>query len=102
MRSSWPRSTTTCDANSGTHSHEVRVVLYGPTQVGKTTLILRLLGLSDETTKEAQRVLRGGRGHGKSATASVTRYRLTHHDAWSWSCGSDVIERAAQTRSGGG
>ena len=45
---------------------QVTVVVYGATQVGKTTLILDLLGLASNTRDEVARVLRGGQAVGKS------------------------------------
>jgi len=55
------------------------IVLYGKTQVGKTTLILRLLGLSGEHEERVGEILRGGRRDGESATAVPTRYYWSSH-----------------------
>ncbi len=59
-------------------NNEVYVVLYGKTQVGKTTLLLKLMGVHNDVAK----ILRGGRSQGKSATATATRYSLSHDNAW--------------------
>lgn len=64
------------------HDQQVTVAVYGPTQVGKTTLILDLLGLSTLTTDEVGRVLRGGQQAGKSATATAIRYGRSQDDSW--------------------
>ena len=60
----------------------ITVVVYGATQVGKTTLILDLLGLDTRTSEEVGMVLRGGQQLGKSATAMPIRYGRSPDDAW--------------------
>lgn len=75
----------------GGQGPEVNIALYGPTQVGKTTLILKMLGLADEATTRAHEILRGGRSDGKSATATAMRYRLTDNEHWSWRDGPDML-----------
>lgn len=57
---------------------EASVVLFGKTQVGKTTLLLKLMGVRDEVAK----LLRGGQGRGKSATATAIRYSESPDDLW--------------------
>lgn len=61
---------------------KITVVVYGATQVGKTTLILDLLGLGTLTTDEVGTVLRGGQQLGKSATAMPIRYGRSQDDGW--------------------
>lgn len=63
-------------------SEQVTVAVYGATQVGKTTLILELLGLSTLTSDEVCNVLRGGQQLGKSATAMPVRYGRSQDDSW--------------------
>jgi len=63
-------------------NEQVTVAVYGATQVGKTTLILDLLGLSTLTTDEVGSVLRGGQQLGKSATAMPIRYGRSLDDGW--------------------
>ncbi|MDT4797061.1 hypothetical protein FQZ97_296600 [compost metagenome] len=63
-------------------NEQVTVAVYGATQVGKTTLILDLLGLSTLTTDEVGSVLRGGQELGKSATAMPIRYGRSQDDSW--------------------
>lgn len=54
------------------HKEQVYVGVYGPTQVGKTTFILTLLGISPIYLNEIADKLRGGREKGKSATITCT------------------------------
>ncbi|MBB4615759.1 P-loop NTPase family protein [Novosphingobium taihuense] len=64
-------------------SPETVVLLFGPTQVGKTTLLLSLLGIADGLAFDAvQNVLRGGRQHGESSTATPMRYARSLDDHW--------------------
>ena len=64
-------------------SLEANVVLFGPTQVGKTTLLLTLLGVGEgDGFAVVQRVLRGGQEQGRSATATPTRYARSRDDLW--------------------
>ncbi|MCM3280386.1 hypothetical protein M3591_07540 [Exiguobacterium sp. MER 193] len=66
------------DAEGVTPNQE-KVVLsvYGPTQVGKTTLILNLLGVKEEAIDEISSFLRGKREIGQSATVTVTSYSVS-------------------------
>lgn len=66
------------DAEGVTPDQE-KVVLsvYGPTQVGKTTLILNLLGVKEEAIDEISSFLRGKREIGQSATVTVTSYSVS-------------------------
>jgi len=61
---------------------QVTIAVYGATQVGKTTLILDLLGLNASTEEQVAHVLRGGQALGKSATAVLIRYRRSQDDSW--------------------
>lgn len=63
-------------------SSQVTVVVYGSTQVGKTTLMLEMLGIDPMHVREVSDVLRGGRSVGKSATATATRYCRSQSDDW--------------------
>lgn len=66
-------------------SPEAMVVLFGPTQVGKTTLLLNLLGIADGIGFDAvQKVLRGNRQHGESSTATPMRYARSPDNYWRW------------------
>jgi hypothetical protein len=66
----------------GDAQREAYVVVFGKTQVGKTTLILDLMGLSSEGLSKASKVLRGGRTTGKSATATAMEYRQSDDAHW--------------------
>jgi GTPase SAR1 family protein len=53
---------------------ELTIAVYGPTQVGKTTVILSLLGLKQEMLGQLSKWLRGKRKLGESSTVTVMRY----------------------------
>jgi GTPase SAR1 family protein len=61
---------------------EAYVVVFGRTQVGKTTLLLDLMGVSPQHAVRVSKVLRGGREIGKSATATVMEYRRSPDNRW--------------------
>jgi GTPase SAR1 family protein len=63
-------------------SEVVTVVVYGATQVGKTTLILDVLGVKADSLARVSEVLRGGQALGKSSTASPIRYGRSPDDLW--------------------
>ncbi len=50
------------------------ILLYGETQMGKTSLTLHLIGIRHEKYKELDRLLRGEQGLGDSATPVATMY----------------------------
>jgi GTPase SAR1 family protein/uncharacterized coiled-coil protein SlyX len=61
------------------------VCVYGPSQVGKTTLILYLLGID---SPHIDKVLRGGRKTGQSSTASAVQYLQSPDNCWHLEFGS--------------
>ncbi len=62
-------------------SQVAQAMVVGATQSGKTTLLLRLLGVDDQgDAPAASKVLRGGRDDGYSATAFPIRYRWSDED----------------------
>lgn len=63
-------------------SEQVSIVVYGATQVGKTTLILDLLGVGSKSLPVVSDVLRGGQRLGKSSTASPIRYGRSMDALW--------------------
>lgn len=65
-----------------TRSDQITIVVYGSTQVGKTSLILKILGINDVHMAEVSKLLRGGREIGKSATIMPIRYRRSADDQW--------------------
>ena len=70
------------DATGARRNSEAKVVLFGPTQVGKTTLLLNLLGIRDDAAEDVGTVLRGGRVHGHSSTALPMRYLRSRDNQW--------------------
>jgi energy-coupling factor transporter ATP-binding protein EcfA2 len=71
---------------TGGDNGEAYVVVFGRTQVGKTTLLLDLMGVSPQEAGRVSDVLRGGRASGESATATAMEYRRSADDRWhiSW------------------
>jgi hypothetical protein len=75
-------------------------VMYGKTQAGKTTLILKLMGLSEDGVAKSVRgdptatqILRAGRIKGNSSTAIPTRYSWSRHpDRWEYSFDGESTE----------
>ena len=63
-------------------SAEAYVVIFGQTQVGKTTLLLDLIGIEAESMERVSQVLRGGRPEGQSATATAMEYRRAPDNRW--------------------
>lgn len=61
---------------------EPYVVIFGKTQVGKTTLLLDLMGIDPQQMAMLSLVLRGGREAGKSATATAMEYRRSTDQRW--------------------
>ena len=64
------------------HQEEAYVVVFGKTQVGKTTLLMDLMGVSPAAMERVSTVLRGGRAHGHSATATTMEYRRSKDGRW--------------------
>lgn len=67
---------------SGDENGEAYVVVFGTTQVGKTTLLLDLMGVAVHASARVAQVLRGGRDQGKSATATAMEYRRSPEEDW--------------------
>lgn len=64
------------------HAGEAMVVLFGRTQVGKTTLLLQLLGVADEFQERIGKLFRGGRDIGQSSTATAMQYQRSSDGVW--------------------
>lgn len=64
------------------HGAEASVVLFGRTQVGKTTLLLNILGVAEQHLRHVGQILRGGRASGQSATATAMQYQRSADDEW--------------------
>ena len=74
----------------GDEQGDAYVVLFGNTQVGKTTLLLELIGLAEPALTRVSQVLRGGRTLGNSATATAMEYRRSVDDHWRLDVGNGV------------
>lgn len=61
---------------------EPYVVIFGKTQVGKTTLLLDLMGIEPGQMPIISKVMRGGREQGKSATATAMEYCHSSNERW--------------------
>lgn len=68
------------------------VAVFGPSQVGKTTLILKLLGISEESFSDVYKALRGSRSAGTSATATSMIYKKSPGSKWRIEDGNKEIE----------
>jgi hypothetical protein len=75
---------------NGGAGHQPYVVVFGRTQVGKTTLLLELMGVAAHAQQRVGSVLRGGRSHGKSATATTMEYQRSPDAAWRLGSGLDA------------
>ncbi|WP_342433426.1 hypothetical protein [Neobacillus sp. FSL H8-0543] len=58
----------------------VLIGVYGPTQVGKTTLILTMLGIGDEEIAPLSKALRGKRKKGNSSTITSFIYKRSEDE----------------------
>lgn len=61
---------------------EPYVVVFGKTQVGKTTLLLDLMDVLPSQMMRVSRVLRGKQAKGRSATATTMEYRRSPDQRW--------------------
>lgn len=86
---------------------EPYVVIFGKTQVGKTTLLLDLMDIDLQQMATLSHVLRGGREAGKSSTATAMEYRRSTDQRWGlfvqskthwFASDDDMTEALAQLR----
>ncbi|WP_158598305.1 dynamin family protein [Falsibacillus albus] len=56
------------------------IALFGKSQVGKTTLILSLIGLKEEHVEAVSTALRGGRKRGSSSTSTAMKYSFSEDE----------------------
>lgn len=78
------------------------VITYGPSQVGKSTVLLQMLGIDPTSSDSAlvEKVLRGGEARATSATATALRYRISPDSKWHLSfeekppCDTDSADEA--------
>ena len=61
---------------------DISICTIGPSQVGKTSLILKLLGIKEEKFSELSEKLRGGSTQGNSATATAMIYTKSVDDSF--------------------
>ena len=66
----------------GGRREDAYAIVYGRTQVGKSTLILNLMGLPPDSAQHVSTVLRGGQKEGNSSTAVPMEYRQSHDHYW--------------------
>ena len=59
---------------------EKLVVVFGKPQTGKTTLILSLMGVSEEKLADVSKVLRAGTPKGDSSTSTAIIYQRSDDD----------------------
>jgi hypothetical protein len=86
---------------------KVDAALYGETQVGKTTMLLTLLGVQPARFAEVADTLRADRPRGMSSTPTATRYRASTDDRWTINVGQgaevvsepELRRRIAEVRS---
>lgn len=64
---------------------QASIIIYGSTQVGKTTFILTLLGVDENKISQVDKVLRAGQTLGNSATSRSSRYRRSDDQYWHFS-----------------
>lgn len=81
--------------NDFRRASRVTIAVYGATQVGKTTLILDLLGVTGEALERASGVLRGEQRLGKSSTACAIRYGRSKDNYWYIGDDSDALDDEA-------
>ncbi len=56
------------------------VVIYGNSQIGKTSLILHMMGIKEEHQREVYRVLRAKQEYGDSSTSTAIMYLISPSD----------------------
>lgn len=64
------------------------VLIYGKSQVGKTTLILNLIGIKDEYFDEVYKVLRAGARRGNSSTSTAIVYSQSPENKYGYAVSS--------------
>lgn len=61
-------------------NYSKQIILYGPTQVGKTTLIMDLIGIKNSCREELDKLLRGRSPAGSASTSSAIIYSRWNDD----------------------
>lgn len=75
--------------NHTTH-RDILVAVFGPSQVGKTTLILRLIGVDPAQEQQVADELRGSRPKGRSSTVTAMLYAASPDDRYYLRYGSEA------------
>ncbi|MBE6752340.1 MAG: hypothetical protein E7556_07430 [Ruminococcaceae bacterium] len=65
---------------TSTSNYSKQIILYGPTQVGKTTLIMDLIGIKNSRRLELDELLKGGSRSGSASTSSAIIYSRWNED----------------------
>lgn len=78
------------------HHDNQLVVMYGKTQVGKTTTILTLIGIEDNDINDVDKILRGGREKGSSSTSTAILYRKSHDSRFGLSVINTIYDNINQ------
>ena len=68
------------------------VVVYGNTQIGKTSLILNIMGVLPEYQHEVYTVLRAGQDYGDSSTVTAIFYLISKNDSYGISYSEDSTD----------
>ncbi|MEH7159149.1 hypothetical protein [Neobacillus drentensis] len=71
---------------------ELTISVYGPTQVGKTAVILSLLGIKQDRLSQLSKWLRGKRKLGESSTVTVMRYERSQDHSFHVRLPNDVVK----------
>ena len=69
------------EASTSCLRDEKLVVVFGKPQVGKTTLILSLMGIEESKHKEIGEILRAGRSKGESSTSTAIIYQMASNNS---------------------
>ncbi|MGL4848276.1 MAG: hypothetical protein ACRC28_05035 [Clostridium sp.] len=77
-------------------SKEIYVCVYGRSQVGKTTLILKLIGIKEEYIKKVSDILRGKRRRGNSATITATIYTVSEDEYFYYEEVKDDVKKCTE------
>ena len=70
-----------------------RVIVYGATQMGKTTMIMNLINIKEERKAELSSALRGNAAQGNSATSTPIIYNRWDKDSFGIATGDEMNER---------
>ncbi len=66
-----------------------RIIVYGATQMGKTTMIMNLIGIKEEKKEELSKMLRGDAKQGNSSTSTPIIYNRWNSDKFGIALGNE-------------